>query len=230
MKYCQRDIHGELIPETCLLQALCLIVDSSGMMGQYLPENVEAAINLFFRTLGTSKDADDLIEICVFESHDKVEYLGGFGKASSFTLEDLRYGGNWNLPEALAQALYVLNDHCEMLDRYGRAYTTPIIVVVSDNPVSAECSLFQPLDAAVATYNSSNHLFPQCLFVSTSQNNHFEHHLPNVEYRQADKGSLSPCMQRIAHEVMRDIFPQEIAEQPKLNSGLKRARIVNERS
>ena len=209
MESCQRDIRGELVTETGLLFPVAIVVDSSGEMGGYDPEGVEEAVNAFFSRVAGQPDADVLVEVCVYEAYDEVVFLGGPGKASDFMLDELRYGGEWNLADAVAEAAQSLIDYATLLDCNGRIHATPLIVAISDTVVPDELGTFEQLDYVVANARDRKLAVPDCVFVSGSAENGFAEHLPKVFFRQATRGTVVECLTTIANEVISVVRPAQ---------------------
>ncbi len=210
MELFQRNIYGDVIPEASPLLLVCLVIDSSGTMGGFPSERVEIAVNTFFRCIGASKDVDDLVEVCVYESYDELEFLGGFEKASTFALNDLRYGGSWQLPNAVVQILRNLMDYSAILRRNGRVHARPVCIVISDNPVSEDCCLYKDIDILVSEAKEQKEPFPRFIYVSREPKNHFAHHLPETEFIQAGRETLNACMLEIAQEFARSIRSRQM--------------------
>ena len=207
MESCQRDIRDELVTETGLLFPVAIVVDSSGEMGGYDPEGVEEAVNAFFSRVAGQPDADALVEVCVYEAYDEVVFLGGPGKASDFMLDELRYGGEWSLADAVAEAMQSLVDYATLLDCNGRIHATPLIVAISDTVVPDELGTFEQLDYVVANARDRRLTVPDCVFVSTRASNCFADHLPRVYFNQATRDTIVECMIQIANRVAAMVRP-----------------------
>lgn len=215
MERCQRDVLGRVIPETWLTLPIALVVDSSGTMGEYPPSVIETAANAFFRALGASEDANGLIEVCVYESHGKVDLLSGFERPGALELSDVRYGGSWGLPAAIAQAVCDVADYSLLLERRGLACARPLVVAVSGNEVDTGSESFRALDEVVAGSLAMAGRVPHCLFVGSDDGSALRRHAPALECRQTGRGSLVSRMREIALEAIEEVRPRVVSARAK---------------
>lgn len=202
MDSCQRYIDGSINPDTGCIYPILLLIDTSETMGTFHPDVLEFSINSLFSRLGRNKYIDTLIEIAVYESHNELEYLGGFCRPSFLSISDIRYGGDWNLPKSLANCLDILSDTTYIHNKSGKEFIKPLVVVLSDNKVTEDCDNFVCVDECIANINSKNHQIPKCYFISTSKNNHFEHHLDDIKFICTNKDEVQSCMENIADEII----------------------------
>lgn len=212
METCQRDIHDKIIVQTNPMLSICLIIYSSGDMGEFLPEILENAVNTFFRYIAKYDEINEFVEISAYESYAKFVMLNEHERARALRLDDLRSGGNWNLPFAVAQTLKVLVDRTIYFDCIGIVHEKPLLIIVSDNQTSNEPNDYRDIDTYISEVNASktDMYLPSVLFVSSKENNDFANHLPQIKFFKADKETLKECMIGIARACIENVLPKQI--------------------